>query len=109
MNKRTLTALRGSIKKWEAIVEGNGAERGTYNCPLCKVFHKGDCKGCPVVIETGLLACDGTPYEDWAHFIDCYHLRTINKMPPEYRTKARKLAQAELDFLRSLLPGKEKL
>lgn len=37
MNKETLIALKGSIKKWEDIVGGIGYDDGADNCPLCLV------------------------------------------------------------------------
>ena len=38
MNRKTLTALKGSIKKWEKIVAGTGSDNGYQNCPLCALF-----------------------------------------------------------------------
>ena len=55
MDTKTLTALKGSIAKWEAIVAGTGEDRGTENCPLCAAFyhHPKHCEGCPVERSTG--------------------------------------------------------
>lgn len=92
MTKKTLKALRGSIQKWEKIVEGTGVDQGVYNCPLCQLFYRLDCKGCPVFERTGYPFCDKTPYREWED--DC---------TPELK----KLAQAEVDFLKSLLPKEE--
>jgi hypothetical protein len=95
MNKRTKKALEGSIAKWEAIVAGTGADRGSENCPLCKVFYdNGDeyCFGCPVSKKTGKSDCYGSPYEAWAKAL-CKTADTDAQ---------RALAQAELDFLKSL-------
>lgn len=107
MNPATLTALRGSIRKWEKIVDGSGADEGSKNCPLCQLYNTGgttsgsECEGCPVLDATGLPFCIGTPYvENWA---------TLHggPWPPEYaNTPALKAAaRKELKFLRSLLPG----
>ena len=99
MDKRTRTALEGSIAKWEAIVAGTGTDEGIDNCPLCQVFFyeqdaSGElCEGCPVKEKTGQTGCEGSPYEDW------------REIPYIYGDEAKRLAQAELDFLRSLLPG----
>jgi hypothetical protein len=94
MDKATLTALQGSIAKWEGIVAGTKADEGADNCPLCDLFNTEDydgiedaCKGCPVQKSVGVGFCMQTPYYSYRH------LRT---------TEA---AQAELDFLRSLLPA----
>lgn len=98
MDAETLEALKGSIEKWEKIVAGTDKDRGRMNCPLCQLFHPaymrrpagGElCDGCPVKAASGRSFCCGTPY-------DCYVTAG-----GEDKTKA---AQAELDFLRSLLP-----
>ena len=57
MKASTLTALKGSVAKWKAIVAGTGADHGTKNCPLCLVFYEGPavkiaCDGCPVAKKT---------------------------------------------------------
>jgi len=105
VNDETLTALRGSIAKWEAIVAGHGSDEGDRNCPLCQLFFKNPgCVGCPVAEATGLSACSGSPYED-------VHLgwgETINAISNAGdREDVRAQGQAELDFLRSLLPTAE--
>ena len=101
MDAKTLTALKGSIAKWEAIVAGTGEDRGTENCPLCAVFFgPGCCEGCPVERSTGQYGCLGSPYED---FVDDFST-PINDLPEADRPEATCLAQDELDFLRSLLP-----
>lgn len=84
MDPATLVALKGSIAKWEGIVAG-GPEG---DCPLCLMFFRGRpiediCVGCPVMERTGRRMCRGTPYWDDTN---------------------PKQAQAELDFLKSLLP-----
>ena len=98
MDKRTRTALEGSIAKWEAIVAGTGTDEGTENCPLCQLFFDkrdpmGDyCEGCPVKERTGQTCCEGSPYQEWS------------TNPYASEDEAKRLAQAEVDFLRSLLP-----
>lgn len=103
MNQATLTALRGSIRKWEKIVDGSGADKGSKNCPLCQLYNTGssECEGCPVRDATGLPFCIGSPYvENWA-------LPSRGSWPPVYaNTPALKVAaRKELKFLQSLLPG----
>lgn len=103
MDEKTLTALKGSIKKWEDIVAGHGADLGPTNCPLCIEFYGNefgkDCSGCPVYEHTGKIHCGGTPYSDfYAGPIP------ISGHSPEDREELTQQAQAELDFLRSLLP-----
>lgn len=101
MTDKTLEALKGSIAKWKTIVKGIGIDQGPNNCPLCDLFYEDRCEGCPVSDKTGRDACSGTPYTPWAnqaHYSnDGYEVRT---------DKHKALAQAELDFLKSLLPNK---
>jgi hypothetical protein len=93
MDDETLTALRGSIAKWEGIVAGTDVDRGASNCPLCQLFrpqgaYNSPCRGCPVYQDTGLKGCEGTPYD---------HYNSDGE-------GAKALAQAEVDYLKSLLP-----
>lgn len=114
MKAATLAALRGSIAKWRAIVEGTGADHGTSNCSLCQMFFDNDeldeegdiayCVGCPVYDHTGEDNCRATPFESWAGLV-----RDQNIIDGRYARDpiARDAAQAELDFLISLLPEGE--
>ncbi len=99
MDERTLEALRGSVAKWQQIVDGEGMDLGTYNCPLCLEFYdgeeSGDCDGCPVAAKTGTQYCNRTPYEDLE----------LNMKPRETYTEVDvEGARRELEFLKSLLP-----
>ena len=116
MNEKTLTALQGSIKKWEDIVNGTGADEGCDNCPLCLEFMDGiandpewaqdGCAGCPVAQSVGDSSCSRTPYAKWASYGYNYGENRGLKTPrmKVFDDKSKELAQAELDFLRSLLP-----
>lgn len=57
-------ALRGSIRKWQRIVNGTGIDDGTENCACCKKWnhHGNRCVGCPIFQFTGRRGCEGTPY-----------------------------------------------
>jgi hypothetical protein len=115
MDERTLTALKGSVAKWEAIVAGTGSDERASNCPLCAEFYdahsvgddgeEGDgCHGCPVSAKTGATDCNASPWEQWAlvqYDLGRMEVGTRKADTPELV----KLAQAELDFLRSLLPA----
>ena len=108
MDKRTLTALQGSIAKWEAIVWDGGEDRGVDNCPLCSEFYfSADCSGCPVAEYTGGTMCEDTPYVAWQRAfmreagawgggVDA-HLFVLDEA-------THKAAKDELAFLKSLLP-----
>jgi hypothetical protein len=107
MDKAALKALKGSIRKWERIVAGDGGDDGAADCPLCREFRFGaefDCVGCPVMAESGLPYCSGTPYTGWMQ----YHDGLARAFPLNASTGEEiMLAQAELDFLRGLLPRKK--
>ena len=111
MDADTLVALRGSIAKWQRIVEGHGTDQGPYNCPLCAKFNKAflrtfvdpiGCEGCPVQEKSGKPGCLGTPYET------IEELYEVEGMPEDEREdKLDDACKAELAFLISLLPEGE--
>ena len=102
MPAKTLKALQGSIEKWEKVAAGTEEDKGKFDCPLCHEFLNKNCEGCPVAENAKDTNCKGTPYEEW----DEHHLikhgflhRVVPDCPECFR-----LAKAELDFLKSLLP-----
>ena len=100
MDAKTLTALEKSIAKWERVVAGQEGDMGALNCALCLAFPGSKCIGCPVSEFTGLSRCVGTPYETWSVLMmDRYAEQRVPESQEELAA-----AQAELDFLRSLLP-----
>jgi len=107
MDKKTLEALQKSIEKWEKIVMEKGKDEGSRNCALCWLFLKNECEGCPVYAKTKRKGCRGTPCEDWVdhqenHFYYVNEPYRVVKCP-----ECKKLAEEELEFLKSLLPKKE--
>jgi hypothetical protein len=107
MDAKTLTALKGSIEKWEKIVAGTGLDKLGDNCPLCKLVgrEKSDCSSfpCPVYKETKEMDCQGSPYWKWREHYSGNHMDEDECRV--FCPTCRKLAQAELDFLKGLLPG----
>ena len=114
MNKKTLAALKGSILKWEKIVDGSGIDMGCDNCPLCQRFRgelnnapADDCAGCPVA-AAGFPACVGSPYQAWITACVALNLAIEDGSTPKEKMRAAKnkklAAKAELEFLKSLLP-----
>lgn len=99
MDARTLKALKGSIRKWERIVQGTGQDDGSGNCPLCRLFIHEDCKGCPVSRASGQSSCLKTPYMEWNGLF-------AGRNGMATSIKKKHAAQRELDFLKSLLPKK---
>lgn len=117
MNKKTVKALNSAVAKWTAIVDSTGGvDEGWRNCPLCILFFKIDCKGCPVRGVTTDTDCIGTPFETW---INHHSTRHRGKQFPigmeTYASRRRvrgcstcmRLAMSERDFLKGLLPKKE--
>lgn len=102
MNKKTLRALKGSIRKWEEIVAGKACDYGSDNCPLCQLFFYTDfCEGCPVKAKTGEQSCSGSPYDKWC----CLLPNEVSLSGGYIHTKqSLAAAKAELKFLKSLLP-----
>jgi hypothetical protein len=115
MDKKTRNALRGSIAKWQAIVDGDGTDEGWRNCPLCIKFYNKGCKGCPVAENTGRQHCSESPYDAWSHIKYSARISLTsdgaNSLPlgpigtDETIERVRAAAQKELDFLISLLPA----
>ncbi len=126
MNKETLKALKGSIKKWDSIASGCGLDGGTTDCPLCKL-HISNCKQCPVGYTTYEESCDGSPYQDTyiltgtPEFEAAY---TVGMLQPSLQDLGETLPELlkmgcsptlvdtvedELNFLYSLLPEGEEL
>ncbi len=109
MDMDTLTeeALRGSIRKWEAIWKGDGEDLRDGNCPLCRRYNSNCCTNpdlvptlCPVARRAETFGCEDTPWEDWMHYMTSFFPARTRV----FDAKSRELAKAELDFLVSLLP-----
>lgn len=100
MDEKTLTALKGSIAKWEGIINGTVKDKGSRNCPLCRLFNPSDCYyekrcvECPIYQKTGEKFCENSPYED---YLDIYNNEEREKVA----------AEKFLAFLKSLLPEGE--
>lgn len=103
MDAETLNALQGSIKKWELIVSGEGTDLGSDNCPLCATLAC--CGDCPVDAITH-NGCMGSPYGTWYfhHEDDHFEEEDVEDERGVLCPTCKELAQAELDFLKSLLP-----
>ena len=106
MDKKTLKALKKSIKKWEKIVNEEGVDWG-LDCSLCKLFIENNCVDCPVYIKTKMRSCIGTPYAEWVHHQRDSHVDEFTEAYEIECPKCKELARKELEFLKSLLPEKE--
>jgi hypothetical protein len=115
MNPKALKALKASIHHWRENVAAErpeGVALGPDYCALCRAFQlpfSADsdrvfpCNGCPVKMRTGRERCNGTPYEAAE---DAHTAWYVTEGHYE-RDGWREVAQAELDFLISLLPEGE--
>lgn len=86
-----LAALKESIHKWEFIVKVLKAGRPRFqnytdSCALCALYYDFVCEGCPVATKARDFECRSTPWK---------------------RRPTLLQAQAELKFLKSLLPDKK--
>lgn len=105
MDPATLTALRGSIRKWQGIVDFFEKDGGCHDCPLCKLFHpmrigvksRLGCVGCPVQAKVDSSYCSNTPHV-------AYSNAAVHK---NLSLGGWDEAYAELMFLISLLPEGE--
>ena len=103
MERKTLNALKKSIKHWELNARRKAANAviGPSSCALCRLFNNdgtpGDdlCRGCPVYARTGYVFCLGTP------FLKAHEARYCGD------TAWRAAARKEVAFLKSLLPEAE--
>ncbi len=104
MDADTLAALRGSIAKWEGIINGTEVDKGVINCPLCQMFVMPTdyCEGCPVYAVTSRQGCRKTPYDHW-HAVNPWPQQHIDWRAAETEDHIV-AAKAERDFLKSLLP-----
>ena len=110
MTPETLEALKASIAKWERNAEAttpNDYHIGTTSCALCRLYHPRhgghrDCAGCPVAIHTGFSGCSGTPYDK---AMGAFLHWDTDEASAAKRGTALKLANAEVAFLKSLLPA----
>ena len=103
MEPQVLMALKNAIGKWELIVISQGVDDGRKNCPLCDLFGI-SCVSNGVVCPAG-IECHETPYYKW----NLHHAFQHNQRIPLsiQCPDCKVLAQAELDFLKSLLPKEE--
>lgn len=113
MDKTALNALRGSIKKWEKIIACTEVDRGPDNCPLCLEYNtvgkdSFDCVGCPVFKKIGQEYCEGTPYRVFYDHHHNFHRTGLVFFASILCGECLKFATDELNFLKSLLPKKDK-
>jgi hypothetical protein len=122
MDDVTIQAIKGSIAKWERILEAHDSreDHGTLDCPLCVLFFddRGRCNNCPISDFTGEDMCRKTPYYKWELAVSKLFARGLEGdllfFPGYYDTDdipwghfwssdAELAANAEAQFLKGLL------
>lgn len=107
-HQEVLEALRSSVAKWQGVAAGS-EDWGGHDCALCAMFKSDDifgaCGGCPVATHTGANYCFDSPYRAWADHQRNEHCRKTDEpfIAEPGCTECRKLALAELDFLKDRL------
>lgn len=104
MTPETKAALEESIAHWGANVAAKTPESvslGGGYCPLCALYYPNECRGCPVMRAKKKPYCEKTPYQTARQ---CFLVWRKNGFV-DARDHWRKAAQAEVDFLNSLLPA----
>ena len=106
-SKREVTAIEGSIGKWENIRHSNGADEGGRNCPMCQEFYNvylEACGACPVFKVTGREGCAGTPYNAWGPHHRDNHMDLADSVRMKDECPAcKRFATQELNFLKDVL------
>lgn len=102
MDAKALKALKASIRKWERNAKAKTPEEyltKAGDCPLCDLFIDDGCRRCPVYQRSLSIHCMATPYvqasvarHQWAY-------------SDGSAEAAHAAARAEVEFLKSLLPG----
>jgi len=112
MRELTYIAIEESTQKWLRILNEGFSDRGGENCALCKRFtmicemrhEDGSIEECPVYESTGNIQWVNTPYYAWIKHHWEYHLHSSQKKVEEGCAECEELAEAEVAFLKSLLP-----
>lgn len=108
MNPATLRALQSSIEHWERMRNNPKCEEvpDAKDCHLCQIFTFANealsyslrCNGCPVAERGRHPHCSGSP---WSGAYCRWHERNLSSGS---WARWRKAADAEIAFLKSLLP-----
>ena len=108
MKPRVLKALKASIAHWKRMRKGTQKANESPDgecCPLCNLFRSlcVGCSKCPVYKRTLRRGCHGTP---WFGARYNFIMRDRGSV---FKEAWEKTANAEIAFLKSLLPVKKKV
>jgi len=95
--KQKLTAIKGSIEKWDKVSKRKTCGTTRANCPLCSLyFAENSCKGCPIYEKTGQEDCRGTPFKEYVEYSN------LEKYNQDYIPSVNKTARKFRDWLKDL-------
>jgi len=94
MNK--IKIMEASVRKWDRIIDGKGADGGVYDCPPCRIFYVLVCFGCPIAQYTGKKFCKGSPYPAWYWHHNDVHGKIRRKI---YCPECLRMATEMRDFM----------
>ncbi len=101
------TPLQESIAHWERMRDFTKTDQfneegpSSHHCALCQTYRANYCRGCSVSDFTRTTGCAKTPYQA---AVKAYYIILVTRGPSRKTWKAwREAAQAEIDFLKSLL------
>lgn len=103
MTNEAIDAIKGSIVKWEKILDGSGIDKGRGNCPLCTSFYDRGCIGCPIRDKTGMGNCRNTPIQVWRGLTKAHFIEGETRYFPESLI-AMDICKTVIQFLKNLLP-----
>lgn len=73
------------------------ADFGPGSCPLCLLFYKRDCEGCPIKEDTGERQCIDTPYDD-IHVALRWQMGVEEDTPEDAKRRAKLRAKMEAEM-----------
>lgn len=114
MKKKTLKALKKSMKHW---LDNAAAEKisdvsiEAKDCALCEMFllPNASCVGCPVEEHTGVWYCERSPFINAAEAYNAWVWAWAESSKPASHAKKtfQAAARKQYEFLESLLPKGE--
>lgn len=104
MTPKALRALHSAIAHWEENLASapDGVSVGVRRCALCNLFLQEACEGCPVAEATGQTRCNNSPYMGVLDALDIWD----SEQSEDNSQNVKQAVQAELDFLKSLVPAR---
>lgn len=117
MLDETRKAIEESIVKWKKKASEENPMNikiSTSECPLCQLFNNdyteegNECLSCPIFEETGYDYCEATPCDKATLHLHDWRFSQSKEEIETYKQEFREAAKKEIEFLKSLLPNKEK-